>query len=605
MNPVIQNLIKKIRSSLSLEIALIVTIPIVLMASFMSYHQYTHERNSLRQNAEMALLHAAENLKDSAEARLRSQDYDGLQKDVRQISLIPDITNVIISSHLGKIVNSNEENMIGLSVLDLYPKALSGPDVAAVQKALGGGYSSYYDPVDAQSCIVMPIRISGDDIGALFMSLDLKDTNKAIQRSALKNLMLALFVSLLCGVVIYALFHVLITKRVQTISSAANELASGNLSARADAEGPDEIGELACTVNAWAEGTAIWRHNLEKIVAGRMQDLTVLYQVVETTSQSLELDKVLPNVLDRVIESLHVGKGVVVLVDGDGKTLKLLAHRGLSEESLCRVVEEGQGCIGDVILMNNLLRVTDESEEGAERFIPGLEQDGVRSALAVPVQVRGEVLGVFAVYSTKPDRFSDEDEALLMTIGNQVAVSVENARLYEKTLDLARLDGLTGVANRRYLMERLTQEISRAGRYNNALSLIMMDLDKFKTFNDTYGHVKGDELLKHFARMVKAAIRISDVCGRYGGEEFCVILPNTSIKGAALLAERIRASMEEAKIVIAEDQPPAGRTVSIGIAEYMPGNTLEQLLSAADSALYQAKEGGRNRVVCKSEPAAV
>jgi diguanylate cyclase (GGDEF)-like protein len=216
--------------------------------------------------------------------------------------------------------------------------------------------------------------------------------------------------------------------------------------------------------------------------------------------------------------------------------------------------------------------------------------------LVVPISVRGEILGAFGVYSAKKDRFTEKDEALLMAIGSQTGVAVENARLYEQTLDLARMDGLTCMFNRRYLMECLAQEIDRAERYQNSLSLMILDMDKFKSFNDAYGHVKGDELLKAFSSILKDAVRTSDIAGRYGGEEFCIVLPNTSIKGAALIAERIRKAVEGLAIPVAEGQPAAGRTVSVGVAEFSSGDSLEKLLAAADAALYRAKDGGRNRV---------
>jgi diguanylate cyclase (GGDEF)-like protein len=218
-------------------------------------------------------------------------------------------------------------------------------------------------------------------------------------------------------------------------------------------------------------------------------------------------------------------------------------------------------------------------------------------ALLVPISARGVVLGVLAVYGEIKDKFTDANEALLATIGNQISVAVLNAQLYQKTLDLAQHDGLTGLANRRYLTERLEQEVVRAERYQTSLSLIMLDLDKFKSFNDSYGHVKGDELLKAFSAMVKKAVRSTDIAGRYGGEEFCVALPNTSVKGALVIAERIRAAMEALRIPLEAGQPPVGRTASIGVAEFSAGDSIEKLLSLADAALYRAKEGGRNKVV--------
>lgn len=409
-----------------------------------------------------------------------------------------------------------------------------------------------------------------------------------------ENLVISILVSVLVGTAVYFIIQSVVTSRIKSLSAAADNLASGDMTVKAEEKGTDEISTLAISFNALVEGISIWRNNLEEIAASRLKDLTALYGIVDTISRSLDLNKVLPNVLDRALENMRADKGAVVLVDHDGKTLSLMAHRGLSEKSLCQIIESGQGCTGEVISRNDSTRI-DEEGDGQNR-VPGLDQDDVRSAIVVPISMRGSVFGAFAVYGGKGVRFSDQDEVLLTTIGNQVGVAVENSRLYEKTLELAQVDGLTGLTNRRHLMERLTEEVARAQRYQTSLSVIMLDLDKFKSFNDTYGHLKGDELLKAFGTMIGHAVRVGDIVGRYGGEEFCVVLPNTSIKGAVVIAERIRKSMEELKISLADDQPPAGRTVSIGAAEYTGEESVEKLLTIADAALYRAKERGRNRV---------
>jgi diguanylate cyclase (GGDEF)-like protein len=404
----------------------------------------------------------------------------------------------------------------------------------------------------------------------------------------------AAFGAAVLGLTFYFLFSFLIAKRLKAVSAVAARFASGDLSARLDAYGTDEIGSLATSFNILGEEITNWRTNLEAIAADRVKELTALYGVVETISQSLELDIVLARVLDRVLDYFGTRSGAIVLVDQKEQTLRLMGHRGLSEESLNQIVEDGQGCIGDVILMKSALRVAGDAKEvGA---VPGLGQDNIYSALVVPVTVRGGVLGALGVYSGENGRFTEEDEAFLVTIGSQTGVAVENARLYTQTLELARIDGLTGIANRRHLMDRLKQEVDRAERYEASLSVIILDLDKFKSFNDTYGHPLGDELLRAFSTMVQKKIRSSDVAGRYGGEEFCIVLPNTSLKGGVILAERIRRHAEGLTIPVGEGQPPAGRTVSIGVAEFSPGDSVEKLLSLADAALYRAKEKGRNRV---------
>ena len=126
--------------------------------------------------------------------------------------------------------------------------------------------------------------------------------------------------------------------------------------------------------------------------------------------------------------------------------------------------------------------------------------------------------------------------------------------------------------------------------------MLMIDLDRFKQFNDAYGHLKGDELLKKFAALLMKKIRSTDTAGRYGGEEFCLALPNTPIKGAVVIAERIRKAVEGLKINVENNSSPVGATISIGVAEFAQRETDEDLIRAADAALYRAKQSGRNKV---------
>jgi diguanylate cyclase (GGDEF)-like protein len=590
-------MIHKIRASMSAKVALIVTVPVVLITSFFSYHHYSHDRISIFHNAEVQLLRIGEGLKGPVEVFLKKNEVAGLSAMVVETARGTDIELITVVNGQGRVVASNKKEWDGKEYLSMHPGLMTERDVQSVQKALAGGYSIYFDPEDMQYCLVMPLDFGRGGTGAVHISLDIKTTEAEVWNRGIENFAISAAVAALMGITIYFLFYYQFTRRIKAVSTAAVKIASGDMQVRASARGADEIGYLATSFNLLADEITNWRNNLEGMVSSRLKELTVLYEVVDAISRSLELNRVLPSVLERVLDNLGAGKGAVVLAGSDGKTFKLMADQGLSEEALRQISLYGRGGVGDVILGKKPLRTLSGDEKEGAPGIPGLEQDNIRSALVVPIIVRDNVFGAFAVYSGKGDRFSEQDEALLTTIGNQVGVAVENSLLYEKTLELARVDGLTGAATRRFLMERLKQEIDRADRYQTSLSILMLDLDKFKSFNDTYGHPKGDELLKSFSFMVMSMVRSTDIAGRYGGEEFCVILPNTSIKGAAVIAERIRKSMEELRISPGDDRPAAGRTVSIGVAEFSAGQTVEKLLSDADAALYRAKEGGRNRVV--------
>ena len=181
------------------------------------------------------------------------------------------------------------------------------------------------------------------------------------------------------------------------------------------------------------------------------------------------------------------------------------------------------------------------------------------------------------------------------------------AELREKNATLARLsttDPVTGLRNRRYVTEFLSLELLRAARYKTPLAVLMLDLDHFKRINDTYGHRVGDTVLQAVAEVLRGTLRATDVAGRYGGEEFLVVLPQTDLQGAAVLGERVRAAIEQTTIPV-EGAEPLSVTVSIGVAALGDGAcSAEQLVERADAALYAAKDAGRNRVALEAPTAA-
>ncbi|MCP5013983.1 MAG: diguanylate cyclase [Ketobacter sp.] len=169
-----------------------------------------------------------------------------------------------------------------------------------------------------------------------------------------------------------------------------------------------------------------------------------------------------------------------------------------------------------------------------------------------------------------------------------------------KKLEVAsRVDGLTQLYNRAHWQSRLVEEFSRAGRYQHPMSLLLFDLDHFKSTNDTYGHLGGDAVLVAVAELVRQSLRESDVAGRYGGEEFGIILPDTDAEGALVVAERLRKSIEGFKVPF--EKTTIGMSASIGVVGFVPGlKDAEEMIAKADDALYKAKEGGRNQVVVSS-----
>ena len=212
---------------------------------------------------------------------------------------------------------------------------------------------------------------------------------------------------------------------------------------------------------------------------------------------------------------------------------------------------------------------------------------------AFPLTSDGEITGCIVARSTL-DKLSKRDISYLEQLTRQSAITINRANTYSKVLQYATLDALTNLNNRRQFEVRLKQEIATTKRQKNPLCAMMVDIDFFKKVNDTYGHASGDAVLRTVASIIKEHLRESDIPSRYGGEEFAVLLPYTHIEEAKIVGERLRKAVETTPIPI--DKKNINVTISMGLAEFTPQETGEDLFKRADSALYEAKESGRNRV---------
>lgn len=293
---------------------------------------------------------------------------------------------------------------------------------------------------------------------------------------------------------------------------------------------------------------------------------------------------------------------------GDATVILYLMDAASGELAIV-AAERGQRAIniktkrGDVLdhwVMKNLQPLHLEDTRNDFRFdMERLEAEAerpVRSVLSAPMIIHNKLIGVLRMDSPVPFKFHKEDLRFLNTVGDVAAVAIENAQLYDRVEDMAIRDSLTGLYLRRYLIDRLQEEITRHLRREKSVAFIMLDLDHFKKYNDKFGHTAGDLVLKHMATLMQEHFAgPGNLLCRYGGEEFCVVLSECRKDEAIALAQGFVKLVESEVVVLRREKTPV--TVSAGVAVFPDeAKTKEELIQRADHFLYEAKRKGRNRV---------
>jgi diguanylate cyclase (GGDEF)-like protein len=281
--------------------------------------------------------------------------------------------------------------------------------------------------------------------------------------------------------------------------------------------------------------------------------------------------------------------------------LTIRAAIGLATEaSAVTPMRLGEGISGEALLSGRPTMVTDLEAAGISPA-PLERHYKTKSFISYPIMISGRKVGILNLTDKTGGRNYDQvDLSLLEIIAPQVALALERAEWQAKASQFQLMsitDPLTGLPNRRYLEERITEEVNRSKRYEYPMSFLMIDIDDFKQYNDRSGHQAGDLALQITAHALKGALRSADVASRYGGEEFCILLPQTPLTEAGVIAERIRERIEQTSYPHAKTQPLGAVTISIGVATFSPFiNTAEQIIWAADRALYDAKSQGKNKI---------
>jgi diguanylate cyclase (GGDEF)-like protein len=334
-------------------------------------------------------------------------------------------------------------------------------------------------------------------------------------------------------------------------------------------------------------------HKLEETnirLTSSIAEFYTLQQISEAIGSIFDIGELLKFVNDVIIGVMGVNFSTIVLLDQKKNRLKVQFTNIQNKEDLALLSDNINCGFLTNILQNGKPKLDNMVEPDEYDFIKTRK---IGSFICIPLSSKSRKFGLVLIEHKNRNTFNDENLRLVTTICKTVSMAIENAELYANLQELATIDGLTGVFNRVYFHNKFEEEFRVAKELGYDLTLVILDIDYFKKFNDTYGHMFGDIVLKSVAQTVKNNLRSTDTVARFGGEEFVVIMPRTTIKEAFEKVESLRQKISNN--VVTDNQISASVTASFGMASFpKTSNNQVEIIRDADNALYKAKEAGRN-----------
>jgi len=332
--------------------------------------------------------------------------------------------------------------------------------------------------------------------------------------------------------------------------------------------------------------------------ARQAQELHIFHDVAKALTSSLDLDSILQTIMEKMAEYFQPDTWSLLMVDEQKNELYFAIAVCSAAEALKNVrLKVGEGIAGHVAKYGEKLVVPDvRADQRFAKRIDKVTQWETQSIICVPLRAKLRVLGVIQLVNVDMAHFGHEEQFFLQALSDYAAIAIENARSVEKIQELTITDDCTGLYNARHLYKTLETEVYRSARFGYEFSVIFIDLDHFKQVNDTHGHLVGSKLLAEIGYLIKAQLRLIDFAFRYGGDEFVVLLPQTTKDAALVVARRLRDSLRSS-IFCKEEGLNLNVRASIGLATYPhDAKTPHDIIRQADEMMYMVKNSTRDNI---------
>ncbi len=337
----------------------------------------------------------------------------------------------------------------------------------------------------------------------------------------------------------------------------------------------------------------------------KLTETHLFYEVGRIIASELESADLIQKIMASIGKAIDFEDASVYLVKKDMTGLDpLYYHRRPLQETRMGPIYFENGAPGEIassgepLFLNDTMTYESFLHHPEEETKPG-------SYIGIPLKNENRIVGIMGFSHSRRGAFRVEDFDLIRTLSHLISAGIEKTELFKITLELARVDELTGLLNYRVLLEKLEEEVRRQARTGREFSFIMIDIDDFKRINDRYGHLEGSRLIAQMGPLLKAACRTTstDTCFRYGGEEFSILLAETDLQESLAVAERVRKAVEDYPFSVKVVHPVEQVTVSLGVSSMVHGSgkTIPEMMNEADIALYRSKATGKNRCTCFSE----